>query len=359
MKILVIRFSSIGDILLTSPALRYLKKRYPESRIDYLTRSEFAHLVRENPAVHNVIPFQAKEGWEGVLNIRRKIRQKNYDLIVDLHASLRSRLLTLFALIPVKRVQKNIFRRSLLVRFKINLYGKGWSGKREPLHGVVERYLIASGHPATGSFTDEDLRLDFFIPKKELAAGNQIGTKLRRSGFGIVMAPGARHFTKRWPTEYFAELITLFNKNYGLKTVLVGGPEEMETIETIRNICDRNRSITESMAGRISLLETAAVLSNASLFVSNDSGLMHLASAFRIPQIAFFGSSVREFGFFPINPLARVLETELPCRPCSHIGRESCPKLHFNCMKRLTPDMALKAAAPFLKTRGDLAPKRR
>ena len=168
--------------------------------------------------------------------------------------------------------------------------------------------------------------------------GEGIWRELEKDDFRLVMAPGARHFTKRWPPGYYAALIRMMFEKQGSKTLLVGGPEEVSLISSIQK--QAGQKISRNLAGELSLSETFALIRQAPFFLSNDSGLMHAAAAFQIPQIAIFGSTTRELGFFPLNPKALLLENSgLACRPCSHIGKSKCPRGHFKCMQEITPEM--------------------
>ena len=164
----------------------------------------------------------------------------------------------------------------------------------------------------------------------------------------IAVAPGARHYTKRWPAGYYATVINRIFKDTGRKTLLVGGPSEIETVRAILDKVDNNAAL--NLAGEISLLETAAIIKKSSLLISNDSGLMHVGSAMGVPLIAIFGSTVEEFGFFPEGPKVFVAQNKgLYCRPCSHIGRSNCPKRHFKCLEEISPEEIIKTAKKFLE----------
>jgi len=345
MKILMIRFSSIGDLILTTPAVRYIKTIHPDATIDFLTRSEWASLLAHNPRIDHIFPFDAKTGFSGLNRLKREIVARKYDWIIDLHGNLRSRWITLFTRKKVTRYKKNQFRRFLLVHFGINLYTTRFPLQTDPpriLH-VAEKYLKACGYVPPLEPDPSLLRPEFPIAPTIKTKGTSVAKKLMQHGYQVVVAPGARHFTKRWPAEYYAEWIASIYKKFRIKTVLVGGPDEISLIEMIRNICDPESKYTTTLAGNLSLLETIAVIARFPYFISNDSGLMHAAAAFDVQQIALFGSSVRELGFTPLNPHARIIETAIGCRPCSHIGREACPRAHFDCMKKITPRIAFSA----------------
>ena len=343
-KILVIRFSSIGDIILTTPVFRYLRKIKPGAEIHFLTRAEFTNILRNNPNVDRILSFDTKEGYPGLKVLKDKISGEKYDTIYDLHGSLRSRYISLFSgARRIRRINKNNFKRFMLVKMKFNFYHGITSDNRSGMRplSVVEKYLITCGYTGRENPDFEDLRLDLYITNREEKNAEIFLKKFFGKEPRIVIAPGAKHFTKRWPPEYYAELAALLYKKYKFKIVFTGGPDEVNTIQEIRLIADPKEKYTVSLAGKLDLTETAAIISRSNLFISNDSGLMHMASAFQIFQIAIFGSTVRELGFYPVNPRSRILERNLSCRPCSHIGRSSCPKNHFECMRQIKPEMVL------------------
>ena len=327
-KILIIRMSSIGDIVLTSPLIRALRQRFPGADIDFLVRSEFAELVRHNPYLSNILIYSPATGWAGLHRLRRKIRAANYDVILDVHRNWRS--LYLRRGLPTLAVRKYYLRRWLLVYTTINRY----TGRNRLSQSVAERYL-QTAQPL--GIDTSDLSLDCFLPEDvEKRIADRWKAWYSR-GVRVLMAPGSRHFTKRWPPEYYARLIGRLFQRLGWKTLLIGGAEEQELTKAIIRMAPPNAAF--NLAGKCSLMEAAAYIQQATLFVSNDSGLMHMAAAFRKPQVAIFGSTTRELGFFPLNPEAIVIENEgLSCRPCHHIGRSSCPKSHFRCMRELTPE---------------------
>lgn len=332
-KILLIRMSSIGDILLTTPLLRQLRQLYPDAEIDFLVRKEYSQLLQANPHLSRLLTIDVHEG-EALKALKKQIRRQGYDVIIDLHRNLRSRYLCAFwNHPPVLKIRKNQLTRFLLVHLKLNLYRRG---SRRPRH-VAEKYLHAAGPLGADP---QDLALEMHLPREIEESGKTRWQALAAEGYGMVMAPGARHFTKRWPPEYYAQLIRQIYEATGRRTVLVGGPDEREIIAEIRRRA--GEEITRSLAGEISLPETFALIRHAPCFVSNDSGLMHAAAAGGVPQVALFGSTTEELGFFPLNPAAQVLQNpHLTCRPCSHIGRDACPKGHFRCMKEIRPEEVL------------------
>ncbi|RMF54462.1 MAG: glycosyltransferase family 9 protein, partial [Calditrichaeota bacterium] len=202
-----------------------------------------------------------------------------------------------------------------------------------PPLSVAEKYLRAASPLGLDT---QDLQPELHLSSEIKSRMGEIYSDLGKQHFKVIIAPGARHFTKRWLPEYFQKLIILIHEQMGWKTILVGDKSEKDWIARIQEGVPHG--IVQDFSGELTLEETCGLISSAPYFISNDSGLMHAAAAFRKPQVAIFGGTVRELGFFPINPQAVVVENSgLNCRPCSHIGRPNCPKHHFKCMKEITP----------------------
>lgn len=336
-KILIIRLSSLGDILLSTPLISLLKKQFPEAQIDFLVKSEYAQLVKYHPALNRVIEFDASDGFAGLRRLKKQLLKQHYRVVIDIHRNLRSRYLTMGAnlfsgqRVRVLKMKKNQLKRFLLVKFKINHYRR----KGQRIIPVWEKYIRAA---ASLGIAVENPGIQIYLqPDAEKKAEEYLGD-LPPGKWTVAVAPGAKHFTKRWLPEYFVELIRRLHEKFALNCILVGGEDDREVVEEILSMLPPG--LAAPAAGKFSLTETAALLKKMELVISNDSGLMHLAAAFQKPTVAIFGSTVEELGFFPNNPNAIVLENKgLACRPCSHIGRASCPKKHFRCMTEITPQM--------------------
>jgi lipopolysaccharide heptosyltransferase II len=341
-KTLVIRFSSIGDIVLSTPLLRVLRARFPQAQIDYVTRTEYAELVKSNSNLNHTYAFDAAGGFDSLRDLKKKIREEKYDLIVDIHDSLRSKYLR--SLPGAKRVvvDKRVLERSMLVNLKKNIY--------RGIVSVVDRYI----EPLRQFGIENDGKgLELHIPDEILfrVSGKIATLKLNRFENVVGLCPGARHFTKRWPAERFTRVGIECAQNLDAKVILFGG-------EADSHLCDQIcREINEkagperatSMCGKLTLLESAAAMEYCDIVITNDTGLMHLAAAMHKKIIAVFGSTVREFGFFPYDKNAVVLERrELECRPCSHIGRSECPEKHFRCMTEIDPNLVFTKARELL-----------
>lgn len=336
-KVLIIRFSSIGDIILTSPLLRILRKRLPNSQIDFLVRKEYSELVKFNPNVSNVIEFDTAKGLKGLYEAAKSIKENSYDILLDLHNNLRSNYIKLFSKAKYLSINKRILKRFLLVKFKINLYSNYIS--------VADRYLETIDFLKVDN---DNMGLDLYYPETVLEELNEKLNyyNVRDYNYIIGVAPTAKHYTKIWEKENYIQLLTTIANKYNPFIFLFGSNSEEDYIESIAKSIKRNvnKDCVANMAGKLSLIETAALIDKCRVVISNDTGLMHMAAARKRKIVAIFGSTVKEFGFFPYGTESIIVENNnLKCRPCSHIGRDKCPKNHFKCMKDISVERVLEA----------------
>jgi lipopolysaccharide heptosyltransferase II len=343
-KTLVIRLSSVGDIVLTSLAVRALRNRFPDSQIDFLVKEEYADLVRYNPAISRVLTFPRGGGFGELRGLRRSIRAEGYGLIADLHDSLRSRFLSIGAR-HVARVNKRKLARFLLVNFHADLYAQMGGSP-----SVAERYCEAL---RPFDVADDGKGLDLFVPPEVSQAAND---RLEASGIDmslplIALCPGARHGNKMWPPERFADAGARIAAQHRGAVLLLGGPDDAACCRTIEQMIHAASPAlgSVSLAGTISLLETAAIMDRCAIVVTNDTGLMHIAAARKRKVVAVFGPTVRQFGFFPFGAQSTVVEhPALDCRPCTAIGLPSCPRGHFKCMREIDAARVVDAAGQLL-----------
>lgn len=310
-KILIIRLSSLGDVLLASPLIRNLKQKYPAAIIDFVVRAEFAEIVRFNPNLNRVFIYSRNDGENKAL--AENLAMQKYSLVLDLQNNLRSALLIKKIDAYKKKFNKKTFAKFLLVKFKTN--------------NLINTPPIPVRYASIlENFALDDVGLDLFIPD---TIESSITEKKKIIGF----CPGSKHFTKMWPAEYFILLGNMLIEN-GFTVCLFGGKEDVILCKHIQSqVKDSINLVTEN-----NILQTAKDMQNCSVIVCNDSGLMHTACAIKVPVVAIFGSTVKEFGFFPYKNKSIVLENNLlSCRPCSHIGKSHCPKKHFRCMKEIKP----------------------
>ena len=319
---LLVRFSSIGDVLLTTPLVRVLRTRHPDARIVFVTKQTMAPLVADNPHVSDVV---ALEPGEPVRSLARRLAAFEPTRGLDLHGSLRSTALRFLLRCPWGGYSKRKFARGLLVSTKINLYG-------DPVP-VAERYFQA----ARGL----DVRPDGHGPDFSLGQGAKDWARAWLSDHGlagpyVVLAPGAAHFTKRWPLDHWRAAAQRM-RDRGVALVTVGGAEDRPLGEALA-------PLAVNTAGMTSLQQTGALLARARLVVSGDTGVMHMATGVGTPVVALFGPTVQQFGFFPYRGRAEVLERSLDCRPCSVMGGDRCPMGHHRCLQDIGPEDVVRAA---------------
>jgi len=336
-KILLIRFSSIGDIVLASPLIRLLKSNFPHAQIDVLVKAEYAELIQFNPHLSNVIELHSSAVSE-LWSLAQCLRHNSYDVVLDIHDSLRSRLIRFFSgARRIGKVNKHIIARFLLVKLGVNFY-------KDP-QPVAVRYLRTAQSLGIGS---DNKRLELFVPDGiRDGVSATISTAMSHGRGPLVgIAPGAKHNTKMWMPERFAEIATRAVRELDAGILIFGGRSDArlcgEIFRTINAPLEMGRVL--DLSGRLSLLQTAAALDHCDLLLCNDTGIMHIAAARQRRVVAVFGPTVEEFGFYPYGTEAVVIERKgLSCRPCSHLGSSQCPVGHFRCMKDTSVDEVFNA----------------
>ncbi len=310
-KVLIIRFSSIGDIVLTSPVVRILKQEHPEMDVHFLTKSSFKDTLIHNPHIAKL--HLLDENNKAAL--REELRTEKFDYIIDLQKNNKSKKIINYLKTPFKRVNKLNIRKWLFVQFKWNTL---------PSVHIVDRYLD------TASFFElknDQKGLDYFLSPEEEQTGLNF---LQKTGKYTAIAIGAAHNTKQIPVSKIREII---QQNPRSTFVLLGGKEDVQKADEITQHFDH----VLSFAGKCSLNESAAILKHADSVITGDTGLMHIAAAFQKKIFSLWGNTVPDFGMYPYMPHFPerniILENnELNCRPCSKLGKKKCPKGHFKCM---------------------------
>lgn len=342
-KTLVIRFSSIGDIVLSTPLLRVLRARFPKTQIDYVTKKEYAELIHSNHNINFTYQYDPGTGFQGLRELKRRLKAGAYDLVVDIHNSLRSRYVrSMLGVEKIAVIDKRIKERTMLVKFKKNIYGETVP--------VSDRYVEA--------LKEFDVRSDgkgpeLHIPDEVLFGVSGRVARLRLNRFEKVLGicPFARHATKEWPLDRYAGLAVGFVRGSDGAVMIFGGKEDRKRSEALTEkiASETGRERIIDWTGECSLLETAAAMQYCDVIATNDTGLMHLANAMNKKVVAVFGSTVREFGFFPHGKESVVLERrDLYCRPCSHVGLPECPESHFRCMREIEVEEVAAAVKSFV-----------
>ncbi len=318
-KILLIRFSSIGDIIITTPVVKSLRQRFPQARIDYLTKQEFVPLLENCPDIDQTLGYDKSKTT--LRTLKRRLKAEKYDLLIDLHNSLRSRYLRCGVASQKRVYAKPYFRRWLLTKFGLNFLRKA-----KPIY---QRYYDACAgldlleHPAYFiSFSPSDA-----LSVQEYSRGVK----------PVLVSLSAAHFTKKWSLGKFAQLISkLPSKNI----ILLGGAKEVEDAGKLKELCSNSADIKD-LSGKLDLLQTAALMKKSALLLCHDSGLLHLAQSQNLACVAIFGCTTQELGFFPIKENCRVVQVDLSCRPCTAKGLSACPRGHFRCMQSITAEMVM------------------
>lgn len=308
MKILILRFSSIGDIVLTTPIIRCLKNQLPNSEIHYLTKSNFKSVLETNPNIDSLITFE-----KSIDEVISRLRNENYDLIIDLHKNIRT-----------VKLKSQLFKKSISFD-KINI--EKWIAVNTKQKGIlpnkhiVDRYF--EGIKKLGIKNDGQ-GLDFFLIEEDsIVIPSEI-----QNGF-IAFAIGAQFATKRLTLEKMISICSKINS----PIVLLGGKEDNESAEKIKSSLPNK--IIINYCGELTIRQSAFIVKQSTVVLTHDTGLMHIAVAFKKPIISIWGNTIPEFGMYPYldKSLYDIVEVEnLKCRPCSKIGFQSCPKKHFDCM---------------------------
>lgn len=314
LKILIIRFSSIGDIVLTTPVIRCIKQQIPGIEVHYLTKYTFREIVESNPYVDKL--HLLKDDLHDVI---ADLKKENFNYIIDLHRNLRSS--------KVKRSLKKAeafsfnklnIRKWLLTAFKINTL---------PAAHIVDRYMETVNSLGV---VNDGKGLDYFIAEKDIVPDSDIPASHSLGYIGVVI--GAAHNTKKLPLHKLKELCALINH----PIILLGGPEDRKTGDAIASV---DTIKIYNSCGKFRLNESADLVRRAKLIITHDTGLMHIAAAYKKPIISVWGNTIPGFGMTPYFGNAMVANNMfevkgLWCRPCSKIGYNKCPLGHFKCMEK-------------------------
>jgi ADP-heptose:LPS heptosyltransferase len=334
MKILIIRFSSIGDIVLTTPVVRCLKTQLDDVEIHYATKPRFKSIFEENPYIDKMHYL-----GDGLRRLISDLRQEKFDVIIDLHHNLRTSIIKTALGVKSYSFDKLNWEKWLMVNFKIN--------KLPNMH-IVDRNLLAVKDLG---IKNDSLGLDYFIPEKDEVPMDWLPDTHQR-GY-VAYAIGAQHNTKKLPLRRMIELCDKINK----PIILLGGKEDFENGESIKDFFERSegsrnyedglkelnkKTIIYNACGKYNLNQSASLVKQARYIFSHDTGLMHIAAALKKEVFSIWGNTIPLFGMYPYRTKFTVLENnKLNCRPCSKIGYDKCPQGHFKCMNEIGFDFYL------------------
>jgi len=310
MKLLVIRFSSIGDVTQALSIPSFIKSYHPDAEIHFVTRADMAGLATHHPHIKKLWLLDRKQGFKGLLGLIKNLNSEGYSHIYDAHNNLRSFLIRTLVKADHKLVRPMMrFKRFLLINFQINKFEKPFSGQRD-LIKPLEAWNLKFKLPDT-----PQLFLDSPLQKKTLVPFQNY----------VVIVPSASYELKRWPIDYWNRLI---KENPDTTFVVLAGPGDSFT-----EVLNENKNAF-NLTGKTDLLNSAAIIEKASLVISNDTGLLHFAEQLGRPAIALMGPA--PFGF-PSRPKTLILERELKCRPCSKHGQGPCRNPNFQeCLRSIS-----------------------
>jgi ADP-heptose:LPS heptosyltransferase len=319
-KILIIRLSSIGDIVLTSLIVRCLKNQVKNAEIHFVTKQQFKSILESNPYIDKVHVLGENFG-----DLIHELIPEKFDYIIDLHHNFRSARLKRRLKGKAFSVNKLNWQKMLLIRFKIN---------RLPQKHIVDRYLETT---SSLQVENDGKGLDYFIPEKEAFKMSDLPAPFQKMGFVAFVIAGTYN-TKKLPVEKIIEIC----QKIDYPVILLGGKKEFDEGE---KVLSQSKGNVLNYAGKISLNRSASLVRDAKVVLTNDTGLMHIAAAFQKKILSFWGNTVADFGMVPYqpHPVSQRMEVEnLKCRPCSKLGFQKCPKKHFRCMNEINVDEAVR-----------------
>jgi ADP-heptose:LPS heptosyltransferase len=321
-RILILRFSSFGDVTQCLSVPAKLRQKWPECEIHWAVRDDLAILLENHPDIQRIWSFPRKAGLIQLFQFAWLMRRQNFTRVYDAHNSTRSwvigLILQFFSKASVLRKSQKRFLRFLLFKLRVDWYQKPRSGQRDLLEPVKSWGIsdLLPPPPQLFLFSHEIENVQKRLPTDQF----------------IAIAASAAFELKRWPVDYWVKLIaSLPQENF----ILLGGPEDHFLKEIQKTAPDR----VFNWAGLTNLRETSAVVKLSKILIANDTGILHTAEQLGHPAIALMGPA--PFGF-PSRQLTSILELDLPCRPCSKHGQGPCTNPNFHqCLKGLSPELVL------------------
>lgn len=319
MKILLIRFSSIGDIVLTTPVIRCIKRQMDDDvELHVLTKDKFASMSHNNPYVDKTFEYS-----NSIREVIKELKKEEYDYIVDLQKNGRSRRVCWALGCEYQSFNKLDFQKMLLTTFKIN--------KLPNVH-IVDRYFEAV-EPL--GVKNDGRGLEFYISETNMMQEPDIPEEFRNGFYAVVV--GGSYNTKVMPVEKVIEVIEKLDE----PVILLGGPGDMQRAKVIADAVGEN---VWNPVGMLNLEQSASIIKMSKAVLTSDTGMMHIAAALRKPIVSVWGNTVPEFGMYQYYPEKSDIPTHiievkgLKCRPCSKLGYKKCPKGHFKCMNLINVD---------------------
>ena len=342
-NVLVLQTSFLGDTVLTLPLLAEIKRRFPRARLTFFCSPQGRQLMEGCAVIDEIIVDHKRGEHRGLSGLWRQaleLRKRAFTIALTPHKSLRSALILYLARIPC-RVG---FRQS-----------KGWYLFNRLVNRPVERHDVERNLSLLSAFgiaveeCERQLRFPGARECRTAAIQELLALKNGASRLLIGVNPGSVWATKRWQAEGFAEVIKLFKTRWDCEVILFGGPDDAELAGRIRERSDSN-CIND--AGKFSLRELPHAIGACDVFITNDSGPMHIAVACKVPTVALFCATTPALGFSPYSSDAVVVQKDLPCRPCSSHGGRRCPLGTEACSRLIRAEHVFQAVERLLERRG-------
>lgn len=313
MKVLIVRFSSIGDIVLTTPFVRCLKQQVDNIEIHYLTKNNFISVIENNPYIDKIHTI-----GNDLKSLISLLKQENFDLVIDLHHNVRTLRLKYFLGKKSVSFNKLNWKKFLITTFKIN---------KLPKHHIVDRYLETINFLGV---LNDNKGLDYFISSKdEVDIASMLPVHYLNGYYALVI--GGSYYTKQIPINKLKQIC----EKSSLPLVLLGGKEDVDVASELHKAFPTQ---TLNMCGKMSLNQSASIIKQSKKVITSDTGLMHIAAAYKKNIISIWGNTIPEFGMGPYmaGDDSQIVEVNhLSCRPCSKLGYRKCPKGHFKCMNEI------------------------
>ncbi len=324
-RIIIVQTAFIGDVIIITPLIKATKELYPNALLDVMVIPQTAGVLENNPNINKIILFnKRKNKIVSFIKTLLLLRKNRYDIAITPHSSVTTALLLKYAKIKV-RIGYNRWSAAKHLTHKVP--------HPDGIHKTVKNLSLLSVLTEKTFSNQTELFPTNVMQKK----ADDLLLKLKTNTQNIIaIAPGSVWFTKKWPTEYYKKLANhLVKNNFGI--ILIGSKDE---IEICNEVLPSKNGI--NLAGKLSLLESAAVIKKCNLMICNDSGALHIANAMETDVFAFFGPTIQSIGYFPFRKNDFVFEREMECRPCGSHGGKSCHLKHHECMKLITPEEVLK-----------------
>ncbi|MFA5779805.1 MAG: lipopolysaccharide heptosyltransferase II [Elusimicrobiota bacterium] len=319
MKLLIIQTAFLGDVVLTIPLIQAAKK-YLKAQISVICIPSTKNILEGHPSIDEIIIFDKKnleKGFFPLIKFIKKLKEKKFNAVVIPHPSFKSGLISYLAAIPERIGFSNSAGRFF---FTDKIFFDKNKHQLERYLDLLKHFGVEAGEEKTEIHIDgkDEKFADDILPKDKII-------------FGI--NPGSVWATKRWPAEKYAELSDKISKELGGQIVIFGGSDDIKTAAKVEKNM-KQRAI--NIAGKTTIKQLAASIKRCRVFITNDSGPMHISALLNIPVVAIFGPTVKQFGFFPYSKKAIVVEKNVPCKPCSPHGPNKCPEKYFDCMNKIT-----------------------